>query len=167
MFNSETILIGHSLDSDFKALKLIHDIVVDTSVLYPHKMGPPKKRALKTLCIENLKKIIQESGRFFCRNDHPVRKFNVLFPLQIMATTVRRIRSFAFSWSSIIWGTVLFELLRIQPGQFWKYSHHVLLTVIIMIYLLRISLLFSHHVPCLVMEMVYTHSGWNYLKLNI
>ncbi|XP_052888235.1 RNA exonuclease 1 homolog [Anopheles moucheti] len=61
MFNSETILIGHSLDSDFKALKLIHDVVVDTSVLYPHKMGPPKKRALKTLCIENLKKIIQEN----------------------------------------------------------------------------------------------------------
>lgn len=79
MFNSETILIGHSLESDFKALKLIHDIVVDTSVLYPHKMGPPKKRALKTLCIENLKKIIQESGTFFCRNDHSALKFNVLF----------------------------------------------------------------------------------------
>ncbi|XP_055644758.1 RNA exonuclease 1 homolog [Toxorhynchites rutilus septentrionalis] len=61
MFNSETILIGHSLDSDFKALKLIHDVIVDTSILYPHKMGPPKKRALKTLCIENLKKIIQEN----------------------------------------------------------------------------------------------------------
>uniref|UniRef100_A0A182UIG5 C3H1-type domain-containing protein n=1 Tax=Anopheles melas TaxID=34690 RepID=A0A182UIG5_9DIPT len=61
MFNAETILIGHSLESDFKALKLIHDVVVDTSVLYPHKMGPPKKRALKTLCIENLKKIIQEN----------------------------------------------------------------------------------------------------------
>ncbi|XP_058453990.1 RNA exonuclease 1 homolog [Malaya genurostris] len=61
MFNSESILVGHSLESDFKALKLIHDVVVDTSVLYPHKMGPPKKRALKTLCIENLKKIIQEN----------------------------------------------------------------------------------------------------------
>ncbi|XP_058062359.1 RNA exonuclease 1 homolog [Anopheles bellator] len=61
MFNSETILVGHSLESDFRALKLIHDVVVDTSVLYPHKMGPPKKRALKTLCIENLKKIIQEN----------------------------------------------------------------------------------------------------------
>ncbi|KAJ6637931.1 RNA exonuclease 1 like [Pseudolycoriella hygida] len=60
MFHSKTILIGHSLDSDMKALKLIHDVYVDTSVLYPHKMGPPKKRALKTLCIENLKKIIQE-----------------------------------------------------------------------------------------------------------
>ncbi|XP_055905651.1 RNA exonuclease 1 homolog isoform X2 [Eupeodes corollae] len=60
MFHSKTVLIGHSLESDLKALKLIHSVVVDTSVLYPHKMGPPKKRALKTLCIENLKRIIQE-----------------------------------------------------------------------------------------------------------
>ncbi|XP_037891689.1 RNA exonuclease 1 homolog [Glossina fuscipes] len=61
MFHSNTILIGHSLESDLKALKLIHSVVVDTSVLFPHKMGPPKKRALKTLCIENLKRIIQEN----------------------------------------------------------------------------------------------------------
>lgn len=64
MFNANTVLIGHSLESDLKALKLIHDRVVDTSVLYPHKMGPPKKRALKTLCIENLKRIIQEDGEW-------------------------------------------------------------------------------------------------------
>lgn len=61
MFNSKTILIGHSLESDFKALKLIHDTVVDTSVLFPHKMGPPMKRALRNLTSEYLKKIIQNS----------------------------------------------------------------------------------------------------------
>ncbi|CAH0731929.1 unnamed protein product, partial [Brenthis ino] len=61
MFNSKTILIGHSLESDFKALKLIHDTVVDTSVLFPHKMGPPYKRALRNLSSEYLKKIIQNS----------------------------------------------------------------------------------------------------------
>ncbi|XP_017119236.1 RNA exonuclease 1 homolog [Drosophila elegans] len=61
MFHAKTVLVGHSLESDLKALKLIHDVVVDTSVLFPHKMGPPKKRALKTLCIENLKRIIQEN----------------------------------------------------------------------------------------------------------
>lgn len=65
MFNAKTVLIGHSLESDLKALKLIHDFVVDTSVLFPHKMGPPKKRALKTLCIENLKRIIQEDGSLY------------------------------------------------------------------------------------------------------
>jgi RNA exonuclease 1 len=63
MFNSKTILIGHSLESDLKALKLIHSSVVDTSVLFPHKMGFPRKRALKTIVQENLKKIIQEDGK--------------------------------------------------------------------------------------------------------
>lgn len=65
MFHADTILVGHSLDSDMKAVKLLHDKVVDTSILYPHKMGFPKRRALKTLCIENLKKIIQENGKKF------------------------------------------------------------------------------------------------------
>ncbi|XP_003424434.1 RNA exonuclease 1 homolog [Nasonia vitripennis] len=59
MFSSKTILIGHSLESDFKALKLLHNTVVDTSVMFPHKNGPPFKRALKTLCSEYLRKIIQ------------------------------------------------------------------------------------------------------------
>lgn len=61
MFSSKTILVGHSLESDFKALKLIHDTVIDTSVLFPHKMGPPFKRALRNLSSEYLKKIIQNS----------------------------------------------------------------------------------------------------------
>ncbi|KAJ8687416.1 hypothetical protein QAD02_023210 [Eretmocerus hayati] len=59
MFSSKTILVGHSLESDFKALKLLHDTVVDTSVMFPHKNGPPLKRALKNLCSEYLRKIIQ------------------------------------------------------------------------------------------------------------
>lgn len=63
MFHADSILIGHSLESDMKVVKLLHNKIVDTSMLFPHKMGFPKKRALKTLCIENLKKIIQESGK--------------------------------------------------------------------------------------------------------
>lgn len=61
MFSNKTILVGHSLESDFKALKLIHDSIVDTSVLFPHKMGLPYKRALRNLSSEYLKKIIQNS----------------------------------------------------------------------------------------------------------
>lgn len=59
MFCDKTILIGHSLESDLKALKLIHPTVVDSSVVFPHKMGPPQKRALRNLAGEYLKKIIQ------------------------------------------------------------------------------------------------------------
>ena len=58
-FSSETILIGHSLESDLKVLKLVHSKVVDTSVVFPHKLGPPLKRALRTLAAEHLKRIIQ------------------------------------------------------------------------------------------------------------
>ncbi|XP_060535681.1 RNA exonuclease 1 homolog [Cylas formicarius] len=57
--NSETILAGHSLESDMKALKIVHSSVIDTSILFPHKMGLPHKRALRALASEYLKKIIQ------------------------------------------------------------------------------------------------------------
>ena len=62
MFSSKTILVGHSLESDFKALKLIHDTVIDTSVMFPHRNGYPQKRALRNLCSEYLRKIIQNDG---------------------------------------------------------------------------------------------------------
>lgn len=57
--NSNTILIGHSLESDMKALKIVHSNIIDTSVLFPHKLGLPHKRALRALASEYLKKIIQ------------------------------------------------------------------------------------------------------------
>ena len=38
--------------------------VVDTSVVFPHLLGPPYKRALRNLMAEHLKKIIQDSGKF-------------------------------------------------------------------------------------------------------
>jgi len=60
LFNDKTILIGHSLESDFKALKLVHSTVIDTSIVFPHSKGFPYKRALKTLMAEHLRKIIQE-----------------------------------------------------------------------------------------------------------
>jgi len=60
--DEDSILIGHSLDSDFKALKLVHRKVVDTSVVFPHKLGLPYKRALRNLMSEHLQKIIQEDG---------------------------------------------------------------------------------------------------------
>lgn len=59
--NAKTILVGHSLESDMKALKIVHRTVIDTSVLFPHKMGLPHKRALKVLASEYLRKIIQNN----------------------------------------------------------------------------------------------------------
>jgi len=57
--DAKDILIGHSLESDLRAVKLLHSTVVDTSVVFPHKMGPPFKRALRTLAVEQIRRIIQ------------------------------------------------------------------------------------------------------------
>lgn len=35
--NKETILVGHSLESDLKAMRIVHMNVVDTALVYPHK----------------------------------------------------------------------------------------------------------------------------------
>lgn len=59
MFDKDSILIGHSLDSDLKALKMVHYNVVDTSIIYPHKYGPPYKCGLKVLSEQHLQRIIQ------------------------------------------------------------------------------------------------------------
>jgi len=69
MFSSKTILVGHSLDSDMKALKIFHKKFIDTAQLFPHKRGLPYKRALRTLMVENLRVIIQEDAGHDSKED--------------------------------------------------------------------------------------------------
>ncbi|XP_045890880.1 RNA exonuclease 1 homolog isoform X2 [Micropterus dolomieu] len=59
--NADTILIGHGLETDLCALKFLHGTVVDTSVVFPHRLGPPHKLTLNNLTAEYLRRIIQES----------------------------------------------------------------------------------------------------------
>nr|XP_046241388.1 uncharacterized protein zgc:152968 isoform X2 [Scatophagus argus]XP_046241389.1 uncharacterized protein zgc:152968 isoform X2 [Scatophagus argus] len=59
--NADTILIGHSLETDLCALKFLHGTVVDTSVVFPHRLGPPHKLTLNNLTADYLRRIIQES----------------------------------------------------------------------------------------------------------
>ncbi|VDK36548.1 unnamed protein product [Taenia asiatica] len=59
LWDEDTILIGHSLESDLTALKFIHSKVVDTSVVFPHRRGLPYKRALRTIVSEYLEQLIQ------------------------------------------------------------------------------------------------------------
>ncbi|XP_051277789.1 RNA exonuclease 1 homolog isoform X2 [Dicentrarchus labrax] len=59
--SADTILIGHSLETDLCALKLLHGTVVDTSVVFPHRLGLPHKLTLNNLTAEYLRRIIQES----------------------------------------------------------------------------------------------------------
>ena len=61
--SSSTIIVGHSLDSDFKCLKLVHHRVIDTAALYPHPKGAPFKLGLKNLAFDYLGLEVQTSGK--------------------------------------------------------------------------------------------------------
>ncbi|XP_028567485.2 RNA exonuclease 1 homolog isoform X1 [Podarcis muralis] len=70
LFSADTILIGHSLESDLFALKLFHNKIVDTSVVFPHRLGLPHKRALRNLMADYLQRIIQDNvGGHDCSED--------------------------------------------------------------------------------------------------
>jgi len=56
----KTFMAGHSIDSDLRALKLIHHKIIDTSVLYPSSRGLPYKNSLKNLTKRYLGRKIQE-----------------------------------------------------------------------------------------------------------
>ncbi|XP_029861007.1 putative exonuclease GOR [Aquila chrysaetos chrysaetos] len=60
LFSANTILIGHRLEDGLLALKLIHDTVVDTSIVFPHWQGLPYKRQLSSLVADYLRKICQD-----------------------------------------------------------------------------------------------------------
>ena len=62
--------------------QILHNTVVDTSVVFPHKMGPPFKRALKFLAADHLKRIIQNDGkclRFWKEPLYTLIKFEPLY----------------------------------------------------------------------------------------
>lgn len=60
LINSNDILVGHSLQSDLKVLKLRHPKIIDTAIIYDHKAGPPFKPSLKFLVSEYLNYNIQD-----------------------------------------------------------------------------------------------------------
>jgi RNA exonuclease 1 len=61
LISSETVLIGHSLDADLRALRLSHSRCVDTALLYPHVRGFPMRMKLRKLAEDYLKQRIQTS----------------------------------------------------------------------------------------------------------
>ncbi|KIW23187.1 uncharacterized protein PV07_11407 [Cladophialophora immunda] len=62
ILRQDTILLGHSLESDLNALKMTHPFVVDTSIIYPHPRGLPLRSSLKFLANRYLKREIQRGG---------------------------------------------------------------------------------------------------------
>ncbi|KAL2073505.1 hypothetical protein VTL71DRAFT_10831 [Oculimacula yallundae] len=54
-----TPLIGHGLENDLNAVRMIHPTIIDTALLYPHKAGLPYRNGLKALMAMHLNRHIQ------------------------------------------------------------------------------------------------------------
>ncbi|RMZ89440.1 hypothetical protein DV736_g3338, partial [Chaetothyriales sp. CBS 134916] len=62
LISPETPLIGHAIDNDLNTLRIIHPLIVDTVLLYPHPKGLPARFSLKLLAKQHLDRNIQTSG---------------------------------------------------------------------------------------------------------
>jgi len=55
----KTPLIGHGLENDMNAIRMIHPTIIDTALLFPHPSGLPYRLGLKALMLRHLNKHIQ------------------------------------------------------------------------------------------------------------
>ncbi|KIM31905.1 hypothetical protein M408DRAFT_327301 [Serendipita vermifera MAFF 305830] len=78
-----TILLGHSLEGDLKAMKLAHARCLDTSVLYHHPRGRPLKPGLKWLMNKWMNKDIQDRGEGGHDPEEDARSCVDLFRLKV------------------------------------------------------------------------------------
>jgi len=60
--NADTVMVGHGLENDLRALQMIHGVVLDTSSVFPHFYGLPFRRSLRSLVSSYLKREIQVSS---------------------------------------------------------------------------------------------------------
>ncbi|KAF4119977.1 RNA exonuclease [Geosmithia morbida] len=60
LIRPSTPLMGHGLENDLNAVRIVHPTVVDTVLLYPHKAGLPFRHGLKMLMDHHLNKKIQQ-----------------------------------------------------------------------------------------------------------
>ncbi|PVU98277.1 hypothetical protein BB559_001695 [Furculomyces boomerangus] len=61
LISSETVLVGHGLENDLRAMRLIHEKVIDTVTVFPHSKGLPFRKSLKDISMMVLGNIIQEA----------------------------------------------------------------------------------------------------------
>ncbi|KAF1332568.1 hypothetical protein FI667_g3569, partial [Globisporangium splendens] len=69
---AEAILVGHSIENDLQALKILHHRIIDTTALYPHPKGPPFRSALRFLASTYLNKTIQTGSDGHCSAEDAV-----------------------------------------------------------------------------------------------
>lgn len=68
LLTPSTPLIGHGLENDLNATRIVHPVLIDTILLYPHRRGLPMRHGLRTLAAQHLGRAIQlethEDGPF-------------------------------------------------------------------------------------------------------
>ncbi|TNY24706.1 Rexo1 protein [Rhodotorula diobovata] len=57
--DEETVFVGHGVENDLKALRLIHEKVIDTAILFPHPNGGTWRHSLRNLAKDILRKFVQ------------------------------------------------------------------------------------------------------------
>ncbi|KAI5071426.1 hypothetical protein GOP47_0013677 [Adiantum capillus-veneris] len=62
IISADTILVGHSLENDLAALKLVHRRIIDTALLYRHPRGLLFRPALRILASQFLNRRIQHGN---------------------------------------------------------------------------------------------------------
>merc|ERR1711933_208825 len=59
--SAETILVGHGLENDLLAMRMIHGRIIDTALLYPNNSHSFSKNKLRYLAQKYLSRNIQQS----------------------------------------------------------------------------------------------------------
>lgn len=59
LIHSDTIIVGHSVENDLACLKIFHQKIIDTSILFKHPKYPTYKHSLKYITKKYLHKDIQ------------------------------------------------------------------------------------------------------------
>ena len=62
LLTPNTPLIGHALENDLNAARIIHPTIIDTVLLYPHPAGLPARLGLKNLSRKEIEWEIQTGG---------------------------------------------------------------------------------------------------------
>lgn len=59
LIGPSTIMVGHGLENDLRALRILHTAIVDTALLFPHPRGLPYRQGLQSLASNHLQRSIQ------------------------------------------------------------------------------------------------------------
>ena len=81
-----TPLMGHALENDLNAVRIIHPTIVDTVLLYPHPRGLPIRFGLRVLVKKHLNRDIQTRGAHGHDSKEDANAAGDLIRLKIMET---------------------------------------------------------------------------------